>query len=442
MNTITHHGYIALGEEQVSATLRLGGDEISLDVATTGFATNLPERLELVRFSSNTGLFTLINLIRSRSNIRLGVAALSTYIGGLAFERAQFESKDQILSRTWSFHIEDIAKIFHVNGLNEEFYVSESSVVTVKYTVSTPPGVTLECPSNGIHVTLKQNFTTRGNKFDGPSLELSYPIDISFPEEVRLEVAVSKIYQVKQFFSLLMGRTLPISNISIQLPREISSQPVNIHGLRREESGKKPDRALITPESEAVLAQLLDLWLMRYDELRDAIRLHMSGLENTTLPLEIRFQTFVQALEALHRRTAPAKNGPIDTVPIRDALRERSINQDVIDRVVGLLAHAHEPGLRQRLTYYWNRYEAEIATLRPDQRRKPFISRVAATRNHYAHRTERDQQVFDYADLWDATETLKALSHMALLGEIGTDTSGIGRKILDLRFAEYVAHEH
>lgn len=44
-------------------------------------------------------------------------------------------------------------------------------------------------------------------------------------------------------------------------------------------------------------------------------------------------------------------------------------------------------------------------------------------------------------DLWDATETVKAMSHIALLSEIGADIRGMGRRMLDRRFVEYAIRE-
>jgi hypothetical protein len=238
-----------------------------------------------------------------------------------------------------------------------------------------------------------------------------------------------------------MGRVLPITSASMKLPGENSPHEVVIHGLLMTEAAERPAEPILSTIAPATLANLMDRWLSRYDELGDAIRLHMSGLEQRRLPTELRFQIFVQALEALHRRTAPTDAPAIDSIPILEILRERGISNDVVDRVNGVLAHAHEPGLRQRLRHYWDQFEAELAALRPDERRRTFIARVAATRNHYAHRTDRDDQVLGNTDLWDATETVKAISHMALLNEVGGDTAGIGQKMLDRRFAEYVLQE-
>ena len=135
--------------------------------------------------------------------------------------------------------------------------------------------------------------------------------------------------------------------------------------------------------------------LVTFDEIQEAIHLHMDGLKQRGLPLQLRFQIFVQALEALHRKTSSAAAKPIDVAAVKSALGNHGIPDGVIDRVGGMLAHAHEPGLRPRLRSYWNDFAAELAILRPEVKRNKFVERVVATRNHLAHRTDRDAQVLE-----------------------------------------------
>lgn len=311
----------------------------------------------------------------------------------------------------------------------------------MNYTVASPRPIELHCPSAGIIVSLGQSIKTGGNIIDGPTVALTYPADITFPDEVDVDVALQCMHRIRQLLSLVMGRVLPITSASMKLPQDGNPHEVGIHGLLMSEVSEKPADPILTPITAEILAPILDQWLARYDDLEDAIRLHMSGLEQRALPTELRFQIFVQALEALHRRTATTVAAPIDSAPILATLRERGIANDVVDRVAGVLAHSHEPGLRQRLRHYWDGFETEIASLRPGEALKSLIGRVAATRNHYAHRTDRDEQVLNGIDLWDATETVKAISHMALLREVGANTEAIGSRMLDRRFAEYVIRE-
>ena len=120
MNAISHQGHIDLAGTQFGATLTLEPGRVTFEVASTRETPNMPERLNLAGFTSNTGYLTLINLFRRYHNMRLGVGGLSTYSDGIAFESAHFETRDQIKIRTWSMQVGDIAKILHVNGVVQQ----------------------------------------------------------------------------------------------------------------------------------------------------------------------------------------------------------------------------------------------------------------------------------------------------------------------------------
>jgi hypothetical protein len=441
MISIIHRGHVELRDAELGATLTLEPGRVELDIASTDQAHTMPERIEMIRFRSNTGYFTLTDLLRLNHRMRLGLAGLSTYSASLAFESAHFQTKEEIKSPTWSMIVGDVAKIIHVNGVIQHIIMSETGGMIINYTIASPPPVVVECVSAGLILRFGQHIRSGGNPINGPTLTLTYPIDLVFPEDVSIDVALRSMHRVREALSLMMGRLLPITSASIKMPGEANPHEVAIHGLLSTEPAEKPAEHILTTVTPDILATVIDCWLTRYDELGDAIRLHMSGLEQRQIPTELRFQIFVQALEALHRRTAPPAANAIDLATILETLRERGIPNDVVDRVNGVLAHAHEPGLRQRLRHYCNQFEAEISTLRPAERRKTFISRVAATRNHFAHRTDLDDQVLDGSDLWDVTETVKAISHMALLREVGADTAGIGQTMLGRRFVEYVLRE-
>lgn len=436
-----HRGHVELGEGQLGATLTLEPGGVLLEVASPAGVADPPERVELLRFTSNTGYFTLIHLFRRTHNMRLGVGGLSTYGGGLAFESGYFSTLDEIQSQSWSMTITDIAKVLHVNGVIQQFMLPQDGGFVMHWTIAPPQAVDLVCADANITVRLGQHIRTSGNAIDGPTVSLSYPADLLFPEEVSPETALRMMHRVRQFFSLMMGRVLPITGASVRFDIDDNAHEMPIHGLRTTESSDKPEQRLLSVIDANALGQMLNRWLARYDELEDAISLHMSGLEQRRLPSELRFQIFVQALEALHRRTAPAATAPIDAAPILATLRSEGVASDVVDRISGVLAHAHEPGLRQRLRYYWELMAGEIAILRPMISRGNFIGRVAATRNHYAHRTDRDAQVLEGIDLWDATETVKAMSHIALFMEMGADVAGIGQAMLDRRFAEFAMRD-
>ena len=86
MTTAIHQGHVELGDSQLGATLRLEPGRVTLEIASTGGTPNMPERLEILLFTSSTGYFTLTDLYRHNHSMRLGVGGLSTYSARLAFE--------------------------------------------------------------------------------------------------------------------------------------------------------------------------------------------------------------------------------------------------------------------------------------------------------------------------------------------------------------------
>jgi len=110
----------------------------------------MPESIDIIRFRSNTGYFTLADLFRLNHSMRLGVGGLSTYSARLAFESAHFQDESEIRSRTWAMIVGDVAKILHVNGVVQQMTFPEAGGMIMNYTVSAPPAVVLDCPSVGL----------------------------------------------------------------------------------------------------------------------------------------------------------------------------------------------------------------------------------------------------------------------------------------------------
>lgn len=434
-----HRGHVFFGEQRFGASLRLINNRFRLEVSDPegSFEGGIPEQVDLLHFRTNSSYFSLLHLRRISSKTRLGVSGVSTFSVSLALEEALFPTLNDVRSDCWCVYVEDVAKIHHVTGLQHSIMLLPDDRISLNWTFNPAKPIVLDCPEAKLTVELGQDVKTNGDLVGGPSLAFKYPAKLRFEAPVDLDTALKKMNRVRQFFSLLMGRILGINEACLRLTEDGRPHDVGIHGLRATQLSEKPVKRIVSFDGPVELAGLLDRWLARADGLADAVNLHFQGLEQRDLEPALRFQLFVQAIEAVHRRTAPPSASPIVAEPILDTLRSTGIADDVVDRVGGVLAHAHEPGLRQRLKYYWELFAAEIKVLRPDLKQKAAISQLAATRNFYAHRTDKTSQILEGADLWDATELMKAISHMAILREIEAQTTGIGQSMLDNGFAQF-----
>ena len=432
-------GHVFFGEQRFGAALRLINNRLRLEVSDPEghFRDVIPDKLDLIHFRTNSSYFSLLHLRRISSKTRLGVGGMSMFSVSFALEEALFPALDDVRSDCWCVYVEDVAKIHHVTGLQHSIMLLPDNRIALNWAFNPAKPIELDCSEAKLIVELGQDMKTNGDLVGGPSLAFKYPVKLRFETPVDLDTALKKMNRVRQFFSLLMGRMLGINEAYLRLIEDGRPHDVGIHGLRATQLSDKPANRIVSFDDPVELAALLDRWLVRADGLADAVSLHFQGLEQRDLEPSLRFQLFVQAIEAVHRRTAPLSASPIAAVPILDTLRTAGISDDVVDRVGGVLAHAHEPGLRQRLKYYWELFAAEIKVLRPGLKQKAAISQLAATRNFYAHRTDKTSQILEGADLWDATELMKAISHMAILREIEAQTVGIGQSMLDNMFVQF-----
>jgi hypothetical protein len=381
----------------------------------------------------------LLRLQHLRSEARLGVGGVTTYSVQLAVEDVLYDNLEEIRARQWELYVEDLAKIIHVTGLRHSILFGENNAAILNWSFQAASPVVLTCPRSRLAVRIGQEMKTTGNPISGPGMSFRYLARCIFDEEMELFTALRSLHRIRLFFSLVMGRVLGIDEATLRIEGEESPHDAKIHGLIPIQRSDTPSDRLVGFEGPEDLGRMLDEWLVRFDDLSDAIHLHLDGLEQRRLPTQLRFQLFIQALEALHRRIAAGEAAePIDVEAVQETLRDRGIAQDVIDRVSGVLAHAHEPGLRQRLRGFWDQFTGELAALRPELARNEFVGRAVATRNHFAHRTDRDSQILTGTELWDWTETIKAISHMALVNEIGGHVAGLGQAMLDRRFVQYV----
>lgn len=433
-------GNVTIDGRQMAATLSMIEGQLNLQVTNSESPLGHPSRtkIDLLSFRGSRNRFALLNLRQIGSHARLGVGEIASYDVDLALEDVAYDSLDDITGKTWRLHLEDFSKIFHVTGLQHDIIFDESGGLELRWFFKPAAQITLECPKARLKLLFGQSMKTGGDFFTGPNLNFRYPVTIVFEAEQQLNPALVVLYQIRSFFSLLMGRVLAIDELSLCLEDDMIRHDAKVHGLPSIRRNDKPNEPIVKFESQRALASMLDEWLVRYDQIEEAIGLHINGLEQRDFPWQIRFQIFVQALEALHRRTNSFESAAIDVDAVSAALAKENIPGEVIERVGGMLAHSHEPSLSHRLKCYWDQFSSEIEALRPSTKKQRFVERVVATRNHLAHRTDENSKVLKDGDLWDHTETIKAISHMALLSEIGCDVTGLGEVMLLKRFTQYV----
>lgn len=321
-----HAGHVLIGERTLGATLSQSDGHLSLRVALgAGENLDLPED-GLVRFRAATGYFTLLGLREGGSQLLLGVAESATVSLRHAIKSADFTALDDIRSTTWLLYVEDLPAIHHVNGFQQAFVFAQNGSAQVEWSYSAPGSVTLDCPTAGLQVALGQDAKTSSKTRDQATITFAYPMTVIFPEAVGLYEVLPVLHRIRQFCSLLMGRILDIERVVLRLPQEGGrSHDAEVFGVHPVKRSDRPKHRIARFDDPAALAILLDAWLDRVDTLEDAIDLHFDALEQEDLSLPLRFQLFVQAIEAAHRRSGAPAGEPINVDVVVETLRERSV---------------------------------------------------------------------------------------------------------------------
>lgn len=407
MNNQEHNGYVIFDDKSFGAKLYFSDEKIflNIDVLETNFEDEVfPDQINLLNFQSLNGYFSLCNLHLVSSEVLLNVGSTYTFRVLWSFKNALFQKQDDICSDNWSVNIEDFGQFQKLTGFKSHCHENQWFW---EYTPTS--SINVNCPHGQFVLEITERFEINyKRKPKQVVFNFSYPAKLRFKQEIKFYNALKTIFSIRKFFLFFMGRVLNIDGAYFTLMDGDFQQQVDIYGFRNIQSSDKPLAPIVAFESSSGLEKLLDRWFEKIDQMDEAIDLHFQGLEQKELAPQLRFQLFMQAIEGLHRRMVPSSAKQADLNHVVKILEQEKIAPEMIDKVEGTLAHAHEPGLRQRLKYYWDLFSEEITALSPIFSKDKTIQKLVVTRNYYAHRLDKTAQVLTGKDLWNANRTCQS----------------------------------
>ena len=449
-----HMGSVIFDGKEFPAALHLTDEKISInisglliinekDLSKSDWPKSVaPSEIELLNFKSSIGsstsLFSLYKLHEENANFDFSGRSDTRFHISFALKGANFENFDEICSDNWKIDIEDIDKIHNCPKFEDVFDVDvdpsgKAKGITSTYYPSKP--VIINCPSCDMKLELWRSLSFKKLSRNKQLRTFSYPINLNFTKPVDFNFALNKIYSVRKFFSFLFGRILDINSISMHINDNGIPATVDVYGFRKILRYKIPSNSIVHLNNISELSPLLDKWLEIEENIKLAVNLHYQGLELKQLNLSLQFQFFIQAIEALHRKTVSSeKQKDINTDKIYSTLRQADVPKDICDRIKGMLAHINEPGLRTRLKSYWDLFSEELTDAFPAIKKNDIINKLVETRNYYAHRPDKSENILTGYELLRAVNIVKMISHLAILKEIGVDTKGIGKIMKKERF--------
>lgn len=327
------------------------------------------------------------------------------------------------------FRFKGLDEWLGITGLQTGF-MQDYAGATIAYTL--PKDIRLEL---GHNEWLTLAFTWKPTGFGSSLTEAG----IRQKAEVRIDSAAgmtidrieSLLFELLNFFCLVLDRRTAIEQLSLY------SWQVIRHSLYRSEAKRisyirgaafpppvdgnfdRREMLIAYPAAADRFQTMVRRWLEKHETLRPVFELYFGLIHNDRLYVENRFLSLAQALETLHRRTQPGTELPPDGHA--DRMTEvlaacPAAYRSWLDRK---LRFSNELTLADRLRElikpFGNWFGARKA-------RSTFIEKTVETRNYLTHHTRmEDRQVFSDEKLFPASEKLRALLLLHMLGEIGIE---------------------
>ena len=421
-----HMGSVIFDGKEFPAALHLTDEKISVNISGLLIINEkdlfksdwpksvAPSEIELLNFKSSIGsstsLFSLYKLHEENANFDFSGRSDTRFHISFALKGANFKNFDEICSDNWKIDIEDIDKIHNWPKFESPFdHVDSGKLSTNNQENTLAPSVFINCPSCDMKLELWRSLSFKKLSRNELLSTYSYPIILHFAKPVDFNFALNKIYSVRKFFSFLFGRILDINSISTEIDNDDIHATVDVYGFRKILRSKKPSNSIVHLNNISELSPLLDKWLEIEENIKLAVNLHCQGLELRQLDQSLQFQLFIQAIEALHRKTG------------YDGVQKSRAKKDKIPLI-------------QRLTDYWDIFSDELKDAFPDIKNDNILKKLVKTRNYFAHRFEETENITTGYELLRAVNIVKMISHLAILKEIGVDTKGIGNIMKKERF--------
>lgn len=224
--------------------------------------------------------------------------------------------------------------------------------------------------------------------------------------------------------------TVSLGQIRLLLPEDAGEPTGGSHDFYRAElvvNSYQPEQSTISstfgPEilftakdiSDAVLQRFLDL-----DSPTQSIRDRLTYYEQTQMPKNDFFLSYVRLLESFHRRLNPISQAEIEAYKQRLAAMAAQLSDEDGEFVAGRLKLAYEPGLSSRLHHLARPWKTRFKLSFGGQAiLGPELEKIARHRNFLAHELSEDERVLTGRSLNRANGLLRVVARLAALSDCG-----------------------
>jgi hypothetical protein len=406
-------------DETGSATLNVEGDPLELAALNARQTFHMHAHAEGKAVTLFDCFITYLEFLPNERKARIALNMVA--VGAL------IDSPEVKVASVLSFTTPEIVLWTGLRGLTVK---SSEKQVTVKYRGKRTRTAHIGDATLQFSTGIKHEETSRSEM----NLVERHGVRIEFKEPQSVLAAEKWVTKTSRLLSVALRRSIPCRIYTLEL--ENNGRVAVVTPWSEHKQIEANVRPLFTRQQMgAAYAKVLRSWFANYDNLEPVISLRVALLSQPAKYREFEFLTYVQALEALCRRTRPART-------IVSKARFSTLRQKLVSAIpdtwqtkpefVNRLAHLNEIALAARLEELFDDNDQLVRKLFSDA--KKDIALIKTIRNYLTHYEGKTKKVIEAykttAKFTYLTWKVKLLLEIGILRAIGFSRTNV-QKIIE-----------
>ncbi|MGG1289826.1 HEPN domain-containing protein [Bacillus smithii] len=397
---------------------------------------------------------TLLDTFQIRSKMSFPGFKIEVYTANLMLIGFHISSIDSPEIQSVAFttnHLSNWLSIspFKINEIMEK----DGSLKQLNVHYKFPEIFSFKCEINGEQTTVKSTYAmnSSGDAIDQFNMNHSSYLKITPESKRSIKWFHKTIFEIKSLLTLLTGHSLSFNKIIVygDVTQTINSTEIREKGLLFVRQIKQStarelqsyDLLITYKDLQKKFQIIFTKWFELKEELDSIYNLVVGNFYRESY-LETDFLNLMHSIEGFHRLRYGGKyikqeEYELYLKNINEIIDNQKLNNDLKQRMKGMLVYGNEFSLRKRIKDLFNKIDEETIKILIGNNEKPnaFIDKIVNTRNHLTHPDKRNiPNLIQTDELFQINHQLKCLAMILLLTTLCVPEKMIAQKLKVNRF--------
>lgn len=404
-------------------------------------------------FTSQGDKITLLDTFQIRSKMSFPGFPTTAYTANMMLTGFHLSSIHSPEIHSVAFNITHLSEWLSIAPFEISEIMNEDNILqqlNVRYRF--PEVFSFTCNINGQQTTVQSAYfiNTSGDGIDKFNMNHSSYLKITPESNKSINWFRRTIFEIKSLLTLLTGHSLLFNKIMVYgNTKKIDSEEIREKGLLFVRQFKPSitrelqsyDLLITYKDLQEKFQSVFSKWFELKEELHPIYNLVVSNFYRDPY-LETDFLNLMHSIEGFHRiryggTYVEQEEYEIYLKKINEIIDSQKLNNDLKQRLKGMLVYGNEFSLRKRIKDLFSKMDEETIKILIGNNEKPnaFIDKIVNTRNHLTHPNKGNTpNLIQTDELFRINHQLKCLAMILLLTTLGVPEKMIAQKLKENRF--------